>query len=54
MFLDSERYILGVVKRNPLFYEIENNGKIMDFFLLHLIYYNDTQTKKNPNNKKSH
>jgi len=29
--------ILGVVKRNPLFLKL--NGKIMDFFLLHLIIY---------------
>jgi len=29
--------ILGVVKRNPLFLHEILNGKIMDFFLLHLI-----------------
>jgi len=31
-------HILGVVKRNPLFFHFQFHAKIMDFFLLHLIY----------------
>ena len=33
----SHIHMLGVVKRNPLFLHEILNGKIMDFFLLHLI-----------------
>jgi len=34
----NTKIILGIVKRNPLFC-MKLNGKIMDFFLLHLIYW---------------
>jgi len=37
VFIKQSSYILGVVKRNPLLLH-EINGKILDFFLLHLIY----------------